>query len=138
MSHVIPVPCGGSNVVAVGDVVNGICLAGDKGESGNRYILGGQNLTFKEIFTTIAATGGIRRIFVLLPSITRVPVSYLAGYMGSMRGDRLLTAHIVRDMFYYKFYSSECAKNKLGYMAQIPFWDIARQAWDFYREQKLV
>ncbi len=45
---------GGVNVVAVEDVVSGIISAWKKGINGEKYILSGENITIKELFTIIA------------------------------------------------------------------------------------
>ncbi len=45
---------GGVNVVAVEDVVQGILSAWDKGKTGERYILSGENLLIKDLFRLIA------------------------------------------------------------------------------------
>lgn len=45
---------GGVSVVGVEDVVDGILKAWDKGRSGERYILSGENWTIRELFTAIA------------------------------------------------------------------------------------
>ncbi len=40
---------GGTSIVHVDDVANGIVLAFEKGKSGERYILGGENVEFKDL-----------------------------------------------------------------------------------------
>jgi dihydroflavonol-4-reductase len=48
----------GLNVVAVEDVAAGHLLAAEKGKVGERYILGGRNLTLKEILDVLARITG--------------------------------------------------------------------------------
>jgi dihydroflavonol-4-reductase len=48
----------GLNVVYVGDVAEGHVLACDRGRPGQRYILGGENLTLQEIFGRLAEVTG--------------------------------------------------------------------------------
>jgi dihydroflavonol-4-reductase len=50
---------GGFNCVRRQDVVAGILLAWEKGAAGERYILGGENLTFAELAGEIAAAAGV-------------------------------------------------------------------------------
>jgi dihydroflavonol-4-reductase len=57
----------GLNVVPVEDVVRGHLLAADHGRVGERYILGGRNMTFKEILDALAATVGQRAPRIRLP-----------------------------------------------------------------------
>ncbi|MDG0814801.1 NAD-dependent epimerase/dehydratase family protein [Bdellovibrio svalbardensis] len=50
---------GGVNVVAVEDVVQGILSAWKKGKKGERYILAGENIRIKDLFTMIANEAGV-------------------------------------------------------------------------------
>lgn len=53
------VPTGGTNVVDVKDVAAGHRAAMNAGESGRRYILGGDNRSWKSIATTLATAFGV-------------------------------------------------------------------------------
>ena len=46
------------NVVAVEDVASGHLLAHERGRAGRRYLLGGENLTMREVFAAIARAAG--------------------------------------------------------------------------------
>jgi dihydroflavonol-4-reductase len=46
------------NVVAVEDVAAGHVLAFDRGRSGERYLLGGENLSLRDVFATVARAAG--------------------------------------------------------------------------------
>jgi dihydroflavonol-4-reductase len=58
---------GGLNLVDVHDVARGHVLALERGRTGERYILGGTNLTLAEVFTLIALAAGRRPPRVRLP-----------------------------------------------------------------------
>jgi farnesol dehydrogenase len=65
---------GGRNVssyVFVGDVVEGMVLAMRHGRSGERYLLGGENLSFRQLFDLVDKVSGKRhiRITVRRPSV---------------------------------------------------------------------
>jgi len=49
----------GLNIVDVRDVAEGHLLAFDKGRPGERYILGGENLTFQQILETLSRISGV-------------------------------------------------------------------------------
>jgi dihydroflavonol-4-reductase len=46
------------NVVAVEDVAAGHLLAHERGRPGERYLLGGENLSMRDVFATVAAAAG--------------------------------------------------------------------------------
>ncbi|RMH44592.1 MAG: NAD-dependent epimerase/dehydratase family protein [Deltaproteobacteria bacterium] len=59
---------GGFNVVDVDDVAEGHVLAEEKGRVGERYILGGHNVTYKEFYDLVAEIGGCKPVKRKLPS----------------------------------------------------------------------
>jgi dihydroflavonol-4-reductase len=65
----------GLNVVDVRDVANGHLLACERGRPGERYILGGQNLTLQQIFEKLEAISGLAAPRVQIP----YAVAYAAG-----------------------------------------------------------
>ena len=81
-------PPGGINVANVVDVCRGCLQAVDHGRSGERYILGGENLTGRQLFERIARVVG-----------SKPP----------------LTAQILRLSPYWFWYSSRKAQDELGY-----------------------
>lgn len=137
-SRIVPVPPGGGNAVDVDDVVEGILAAADRGRSGRRYILGGMNLTFTEIFSTIADVTGSHALFAPLPRWSRWPMSTAAGIVGRLLRSRFITSQVVGDMFSYKYYSSARAKSELGWRAERSFRESVERAWTFYRENGLI
>ena len=58
---------GGLNLVDVRDVARGHVLALERGRSGERYLLGGVNLTLAEVFALIARAAGRRPPRLELP-----------------------------------------------------------------------
>ena len=114
----------GLNIVHVDDVAAGHLLAFEHGVVGERYILGGDNMTLCEILCQIAAASGRR------PPIARIPVSAAFGVALVAEGwsrlaDRepFVTLDSVRLARKTMFYSSEKAHRALGYAPR-----AARQA----------
>lgn len=137
-SRILPIPLGGSNVVDVEDVVEGIILAGEKGKSGCRYIIGGQNLTFKEIFSVISDVAGNKPFFLPIPPLMRFPLSFSAGLIGRFINNRFLTPQVINDLFYFKYYSTKRAESQLGFQARYCFRESIERAWAFYKENSLI
>jgi dihydroflavonol-4-reductase len=72
---------GGVNVVHIDDVIAGHLAALKHGKTGERYILGGENMTIQEMVTAIAAvTGAAAPPFVLPSGLVR----RLAGLIGRL------------------------------------------------------
>ena len=68
----------GLNVVHVDDVAAGHLLAYARGKPGERYILGGQDLTLREILIEIAGIVGRKPPTVRLPTGVVLPIAYVA------------------------------------------------------------
>jgi dihydroflavonol-4-reductase len=71
------------NVVAVEDVAAGQVLAFDRGRSGERYLLGGENLSLREVFATVARAAGRRP--------PRIGVPWALAYAAARTGDAALS-----------------------------------------------
>lgn len=134
----MPAPPGGSNVIDVDDVVDGILAAAERGRPGRRYILGGDNLPFREIIERIASVIGRRPLLVPLPRNARLPMTAAAWLVQRATGSRLITPQIVSDTFAYKFYSSRRAEAELGWRAKRSFTSTLAAAWDYYRRENLI
>ncbi len=134
----LPVPPGGSNVVDVDDVAEGIRLAAEKGASGKRYILGGENLPFADIFATVASVVGSRPHRVPLPRLFREPMAWAVGLAGRLTGNRFLSGQLLRELFSFKYYSSQRAAQELGWTRRYGFRESVGRAWQYYRSRQLI
>lgn len=99
---------GGINVVHVEDCARGIAQAMMRGKPGERYILGGDNLTLHRVFQIIAEAGGSRPPWICLP----VWVNFILGVLGIVPYEKVRLAHL------YFWYSSEKARRELGFHAR--------------------
>jgi dihydroflavonol-4-reductase len=95
----------GLNVVDVRDVARGHVLAHEKGTRGERYILGGENVSLQELFARIARLAGRR------PPRLRVP--YAAAQAAAAL--RLANQDEVRLARVPMYFTSEKARSRLGY-----------------------
>jgi dihydroflavonol-4-reductase len=95
----------GLNVVDVRDVARGHLLAFEKGERGARYLLGGENLSLRELFARIARLAGRR------PPRLRIP--YAAAQAAAAL--RLANQDEVRLARLPMYFTSEKARSRLGY-----------------------
>ena len=129
----------GLNVVAVEDVAAGHLLAAEKGRSGERYILGGENLTLKQILDKLAVITG-------LPSPTiKVPyfVALAAGVIDETVTGRILgrepraTIDSVRMGRKKMFVSSAKGERELGWKPS-PVDGALRRAVDWFKSNDYV
>jgi dihydroflavonol-4-reductase len=137
-ARALPVPPGGSNVVDIDDVVAGILAAAQRGRSGARYILGGENLGFGEIIDRIVSVVGRRPLLIPLPSVARLPMAAAAWFVHRLTGSRLITPQIIADTFAYKYYSSRRAESELGWRAERDFTSTLSAAWAYYQREGLI
>ena len=129
---------GGMNIVFVGDVVRGHISAALNGRSGERYILGGENLTHKQAFQmTAEIVGGI------VPKIKMpVPLLKLGAKFFDMAGiitgkQPIVTSELFSGAGFFNWYSSDKARQELGYTI-IPFREAVTKTYEWYREQQML
>ena len=106
----------GLNVVHVDDVAEGHLLALKKGRVGERYILGGDNMTLSEILAEIAALYGRRPPRIRLPHAAVMPLAIGAEAWARISGrEPFVTFDGLRMSRKLMFYSSDKARSELGY-----------------------
>lgn len=124
----------GLNVVHVDDVAEGHWLAFERGGVGERYVLGGENLTLREILTRVAALAGRRPPEVRLPHRLVLPVAYLAEAWARMwsGAEPRVTVDGVRMARKLMYFSSDKARRELGFVAR-PADAALRDALEWFR-----
>ena len=60
-----------TNIVDVADVAEGHVLAAERGNAGERYILGGQNMRWSEVIERVAGLAGRRPLIILPPEMAK-------------------------------------------------------------------
>jgi dihydroflavonol-4-reductase len=124
----------GLNVVHVDDVAAGHLLALEKGKPGERYILGGENLSLREILVLVAARTGHKPPSIRLPHWFVIPVAHLSeGWARLAAVEPRVTLDGVRMSAKRMYYSSEKAERELGYRSRPPAEAIAA-AVGWFRE----
>ena len=104
------------NYVFIDDVVNGHILAARKGRAGERYILGGENLTFDELFQVLAEVSGERHKLYHLPLPLMMSVARLMTWQSGLTGlPPLITPDFVKKYMSHWSLSSQKAVDELGY-----------------------
>jgi dihydroflavonol-4-reductase len=111
----------GLNIVHVDDVAAGHLLAYHRGRLGERYILGGEDLSLKQILAQIAALVARPAPRVRLPYAAVLPMAYLAEAYAMISGrPGRLTLEGLRMSRKRMFFSSDKAVRELGYRWRPP------------------
>ncbi|CAA2142307.1 hopanoid-associated sugar epimerase [Hyphomicrobium sp. ghe19] len=124
----------GLNLVHVDDVANGHVAALKHGRIGERYILGGQDMTLGEMLAVIARLAGRRPPSIKLPRQLIYPIAYGVEAMARMTGrEPFATVDGLRMAKYKMFFSSAKAARELGYRAR-PAADALAEAYRWFRD----
>ena len=125
-------PAGGCSVADVRDVADGVVSAIKHGQTGERYILGGENMSYFELWNLMAKVAQSRGPKRVLPDW----LAGVAGKFGDVFGKLLKSEPQVNSaatqmgqMFHY--YSSEKAGKYLGYkIGSVE--DALKDSWDWF------
>ncbi len=125
----------GLNLVHVDDVAAGHLLAFEHGAVGERYILGGENMTLRDILNEIAAITGRRPPRVRLPHGLVLPIAYLAEAWARVSGGQpFATVDGLRMAKQTMFFSSQKARDALGFKPR-PAVEALGDAVEWYRRR---
>jgi dihydroflavonol-4-reductase len=128
----------GLNIVHVDDVANGHLLAHERGKAGERYILGGQDMSLREILGVIAALVARAPPRLRLPYGVVLPIAYLAEGIARLSGrSGRITLEGVRMSRKRMYFSSAKAARDLGYTAR-PAVHAFEDAIRWFRENGLL
>lgn len=111
----------GLNLVHVDDVAEGHFLALKYGKHGERYILGGENLDFKDFLDLISLYGNRPKIKMKINPNFLFPLAYINQFLFKFVIDKTpsLTVDGLKMSKKKMFFSSSKAKNKLRYRPRI-------------------
>ncbi len=124
----------GLNIVHVDDVARGHLLALDHGRIGRRYVLGGQDMTLREIFARISEISGRKPPTIRLPHNLILPVAHVMEAWAKARGsgEPRVTVDGVRLAKKKMFFSSARAERELNYTHR-PVTQAFADAIDWFR-----
>ena len=106
----------GLNIVHVDDVAAGHLLAFERGRLGERYVLGGEDLSLKRILGAIAGLCGRRPPRLKLSPAVVMPIAAVAELWARVSGrEPMTTRDAVRMSRKTMYFSSDKAKRELGY-----------------------
>jgi dihydroflavonol-4-reductase len=128
----------GLNVVAVEDVAAGHLLAAEKGRIGERYILGGRNMTLKQILDALSAIAGRPAPRIRLPHAIALAAGYVDEFYSRLAGrEPQIPVEGVKMSRHRMFVESDKAERELGYKSS-PVEAALERAVRWYEERGYV
>lgn len=128
----------GLNVVHVDDVANGHLLALEKGRPGEAYILGGEDLMLRDLLGLVAQQTGRSPPSLRLPITPLFPLAWVMERVAERTGTPpLMTPDILRMAKKLMFFSSQKAKEELGYSAR-PAAQAVADALTWFRKEGML
>jgi len=124
----------GLNLACVEDVARGHLLAAERGRIGEKYILGGENVTLAEILSRLARLSGLRAPRLKIPYAVAWGFAFAAEAVARNVTHRAPRASLTEVRMAHKkmFFDSAKARAELGY-ATSPLDDGLARAIGFFR-----
>ncbi|MBU0510412.1 MAG: SDR family oxidoreductase [Chloroflexi bacterium] len=128
---------GGMNVIHVADAARGHLLALERGRTGERHILGGENITYLNLIQTTAEVTGVHAPKRMLPAWLVHALASPVDILGSItplpiNGDLLRLAGL------YFYYDTLKAERILGFTRAYSARDMVQDTYEWYRKTGMI
>jgi dihydroflavonol-4-reductase len=129
----------GMCIVDVENVAAGHLLAAERGRVGERYILGGENLTLKQVLDLLAEVSGLPPARLHIPHSVALAWSYVDVGLAKLNPRHIpaATPEKVRLSRFKEYYDSSKAERELGFPPTIAR-EALRRSVDWYRANGYV
>jgi dihydroflavonol-4-reductase len=128
----------GLNLVHVDDVAAGHLAALNRGRIGERYILGGENMTLAALLGRIAALTGRPPPRLRLPRALIYPIAFAAEALAQItKREPFVTLDGLRMAKHRMYFTSAKAERQLGYQPR-PVEEALRDAIDWFRQAGML
>lgn len=129
---------GGCCVCDVEDVAEGHIQAWLKGKKGERYILGGDNYSWRQLMELIASVVGVSPPQKKISAPLLKTFSWIYGFVSRFtKKEPVLTPELARISLVPCYFSSEKAKRELGYTVT-PFRQTVQKTYDWYKANRYL
>jgi dihydroflavonol-4-reductase len=128
---------GGANYVHIQDAVRGHLAAAELGRPGERYILGGENLPHREVFTSLAEIVGRRPPWMKIPSWSIEPAARLIDAL-RLVAQLPFDAGQLRISRHRLFCDLSKSQRQLKLPEPLPLRQAAQETYAWYREQGVI
>jgi dihydroflavonol-4-reductase len=128
---------GGLNLIHIDDVVRGHLAALEHGKTGERYILGSENVTHVQYLQMAAAAAGVRAPALILPTALvrslRTPAMLLGNFLSLP-----INGQMLEQAGYYFYFDVAKAENELALRERKPVRQAVQEAIDWYRSAGVI
>lgn len=134
----VAAPPGGMGIVAAKATGEGHVLAAERGRTGERYILNGENISHRALMTLAAEVTGAHAPWITIPRALMTPLAALVDLLNRVRRAAPLVdgsqLHLsARDMYF----DGGKAERELGFVHGSARASVV-EAWEWYREHGLL
>ncbi len=129
---------GAYDFVDVRDVASGIILAGEKGDTGEKYILSGEQITVHELLSLLQEISGVKAPSFRVPVwLARIAAIVAPVYYRLTRSKPLFTSYSIEVLGSNSRISSEKARRELGFSAR-PIRQSVADSISWFRENGYI
>ena len=126
------------NLCDVRDLANGVILAIDKGKKGECYILGNDEVSFKDFAKLVVEESGCKKIKFFMPIwMANLIAKHLENKSKKKNEKPLMTTFSVYNLARNNDFDSSKAKNELGYNTR-PYTDTIRDEIRWLKDNNLI
>lgn len=129
------VPKGGKNFVAVTDVATVICNALTAGENGERYLVSGVNISFKEFYEIQSRVGEYTQKIIVLPDILLKIAGKFGDVVRFFEVKTELCSMNLNQLIIQEYYDNQKSKKELSLTSK-PLEQAIREALDWFKAKK--
>jgi len=118
------------NIVDVEDVAHGQILAAERGRNGRSYILGGENLTLREVLAALAAATGVTAPTREFPGSFALVAAHVSGLIEGrlLRREPTIPLEAAKMSTTHMSFDDSRARSELGYTSRPASVALARAA----------
>jgi dihydroflavonol-4-reductase len=136
--HIPAYVAGGMNIVGVQDVVRGHLAAARRGKTGERYIIGGYNVTHEEAFNLVAQVLDRPGPSFMAPVWSVKALARVCDVYGTVTGkEPWITSELISGVGMNNWYSIEKARKELGYEPS-PIEPTIRETYEWYEQHGML
>ncbi|HAA00495.1 MAG TPA: dihydroflavonol 4-reductase [Flavobacteriales bacterium] len=125
---------GGKNYICVKDAAKGVVNAIEKGRTGECYILGNENLNFKDAFAKMANVAGVKAPGFAIPKWVLLLYGGMGSTVARITGKAPKVSYTIARISCDEFYYSSLKAVKELDLPQTPIENGIREALDWFKE----